>query len=216
MDKQFQWHPEQASTFAPAVDSLYFFLLAVTAFFTIGIFLMILYFGLKYRRRPGVRPVPVKTSNTLEYTWTVIPFLLTLVMFAWGAALYVHTQRPPEGAMEINVVGKQWMWKIQHPEGRREINELHVPLGRPIKLNLTSQDVIHDFSMPAFRVKQDIVPGRYVNEWFQPTQVGQYHLFCAEYCGTQHSGMIGYIYVMDPSKYQAWLSGSTADLPPAE
>jgi cytochrome c oxidase subunit 2 len=214
MNTNFQLWPDQASSFAPKVDALYIFLLAVTAFFTILIFTLIVYFGLKYRRRPGRKPQEIPTSHTLEITWSVIPFLITLVMFAWGAGLYVHMSRPPDDAMQIDVIGKQWMWKAQHPNGKREINELHVPLGRPVKLVMTSQDVIHSFFIPAFRVKQDVLPGRYTTEWFTATAVGEYHLFCAEYCGDQHSGMSGKVVVMDPAKYQSWLAGVPADEAP--
>src|SRR5436190_4608998 len=135
MDKGFQWWPEQASNFAPGIDQLYAFLIAVTAFFTLLLFVAIVYLALRYRRRPGgKRPQPVHTSHALELTWTVIPLVIVMVMFFWSARMYVQMQRPPDDAMVINVVGKQWMWKIQHPTGKREINELHVPLGRPIKL----------------------------------------------------------------------------------
>ena len=214
MDKDFQWWPDQASNFAPEVDSVFAYLMAVTVFFTVLIFVAIVYLALKYRRRPGVRPTPVHTSHTLELTWTVIPFLLCMVMFFWGAQVFVHMKTPPSDAMQIDVVGKQWMWKVQHPTGKREINELHVPLNRPIRLMMTSQDVIHSFYMPAFRVKQDVLPGRYTTQWFTPTKVGEYHLFCAEYCGTDHSRMIGKVVVMEPSDYQEWLAGSESGLSP--
>ena len=138
-----------------------------------------------------------------------------MVMFAWGAKLYVTIERPPADAMIIHVIGKQWMWKLQHPEGAQEINTLHIPVGRPVKLIMTSQDVIHSFYVPAFRTKQDVVPGRYTNEWFQATRSGRYHLFCAEYCGAQHSGMIGEVVAMEPADYQAWLAGTPPDVPPA-
>jgi len=130
--------------------------------------------------------------------------------------LYADMRRPPAaGALEINVTGKQWMWKVQHPGGQREIDELHVPAWRPVKLVMTSQDVIHDFSIPAFRVKQDVLPGSYVTQWFTATKPGEYHLFCAEYCGTMHSGMVGRVVVMPPAEYDAWLAGVTPDEPPA-
>jgi cytochrome c oxidase subunit 2 len=173
-----------------------------------------MYFSLKYRRRPGKKPQEVPTSHALEITWSVIPFLLTLVMFGWGAGLYIHMNRAPDDAMPIDVIAKQWMWKMQHPNGKREINELHIPMGRPIKLTMASQDVIHSFYIPAFRVKQDVVPGRYSSEWFTATKIGEYHIFCAEYCGDQHSGMIGKVVVMEPAKYQAWLAGTPADQAP--
>jgi cytochrome c oxidase subunit 2 len=200
--------PVQASTFAPDVDNLTMFLVAVSIFFTVLIFAAIFIFAIKYRRRseqelPGI----THTGLALEIVWSVIPFGLTMVMFTWGASILFKMSRPPENTKQIYVVGKQWMWKVQHMEGRREINELHVPVGRPIKLTMTSEDVIHSFYMPAFRVKLDVVPGRYGELWFEPTKTGKFHLFCAEYCGTKHSGMIGWIHVMEPQEYQAWLSG---------
>jgi cytochrome c oxidase subunit II len=201
--------PEQASTFAPNVDNLLFFLLAVSVFFSALIFFSIFYFAIKYRRR-SERELPrvVHGGMALEVVWSVIPFGLTMVMFAWGTSIFFKESRPPDNATQIYVVGKQWMWKLQHPEGQREINELHVPVGRPVKLVMTSEDVIHSFFVPAFRTKQDVVPGKYSTTWFEPTKVGKYHLFCAEYCGTNHSGMTGWIYVMEPQDYQTWLSGS--------
>jgi cytochrome c oxidase subunit 2 len=144
----------------------------------------------------------------LEITWTVIPFIISMVIFVWGASVYFAMSRPPDETLNIYVVGKQWMWKFQHLDGQREINELHVPVGRPVKLIMTSEDVIHDVFVPAFRVKADVIPGRYTNLWFQPTKPGRYHLFCAEYCGTRHSGMTGEVIVMEPSEFQAWLSGA--------
>ena len=200
--------PEQASTFAPDVDHLLFFLLAVSVFFTVLIFGAIFYFAIRYRRRSDQElPHVVHTGYALEVVWSVIPFGLTMVMFTWGTAIYFKESRPPDDALQIYGVGKQWMWKLQHMEGRREINELHVPMGRAVKITLTSEDVIHSFFVPAFRNKQDVVPGRYSTVWFRPTKPGKYHLFCAEYCGTKHSGMIGWIYVLEPQEYQAWLSG---------
>jgi cytochrome c oxidase subunit 2 len=215
IDRSFRLWPEKASTLAPRIDALFYFLLGVTAFFTLLIFVMILYLGLKYRRKAGSLPVQVHANIPLEIAWTVIPLVLVMIMFVWATSVYVSTQRAPAGAMEIHVIGKQWMWKTQHPEGPREINALHIPRGRPIKLIMTSQDVVHSFYIPAFRIKQDVLPGRYSTEWFEATQVGEYHLFCAEYCGAQHSGMIGSIVVMEPAKYQAWLAGAGSDEPMA-
>ncbi len=193
---------------AAAVDNLTYFLLAVATFFTLLIFGAIFYFAIRYRRRSEDElPRVVHTGLTLEILWTVIPFGITMIMFTWGANIFFRESRPPDNAMQIYVVGKQWMWKVQHMEGQREINELHVPVGRPVKLTMTSEDVIHSFYIPAFRIKQDVVPGRYSTEWFQASKPGKYHLFCAEYCGTKHSGMIGWIYAMEPQDYQAWLSG---------
>ncbi len=208
MGNRFPLFPDQASTVAPSVDHLLYYLLAVSAFFVVLIFSAIFYFAIKYRRRSDTElPPEIHGSTKLEITWSVIPFGLTMVMFAWGASVYFEMQRPPDQAIEIYVVAKQWMWKLQHKEGQREINELHIPMGTPVKLTMTSLDVIHSFYVPAFRTKMDVLPGRYTTTWFNPTKPGKYHLFCAEYCGTKHSGMIGWIHVMDPQEYQAWLSG---------
>jgi cytochrome c oxidase subunit 2 len=205
--------PPQASTMASQVDNLYFFLLSVSGFFAVLIAILVIVFAIRYRRRSeDDRPEPIHGSMALELTWTIIPFGLAMVMFFWGAHVYVSLARPPDDAMEVFAVGKQWMWKLQHMEGRREINELHVPVGRAIKVTMTSEDVIHSFYVPAFRIKQDAIPGRYTTAWFEATKVGTYHLFCAEYCGTEHAKMIGRVVVMEPAEYQAWLSaeGGTA------
>ncbi|HWB83322.1 MAG TPA: cytochrome c oxidase subunit II [Bryobacteraceae bacterium] len=200
--------PEQASTISVEVDHLLYFLLAVGVFFTILIFVAIFYFAIRYRRQSeNELPPPIHGGLTLEILWSVIPFGLTMVMFAWGASVFFKESRPPDNSTQIYVVGKQWMWKLQHMEGQREINTLHIPVGRPVKLTMTSEDVIHSFYVPAFRTKQDVVPGRYTTTWFTPTKPGKYHLFCAEYCGNGHSRMIGWVYVMSPQDYQDWLSG---------
>jgi cytochrome c oxidase subunit 2 len=204
--------PERASTIAGRVDALYFALLGISIFFSLLIAGLIVYFAIKYhRRKPDAIGEQIHGSMALEIAWTGIPFLITMVLFVWGASVYFAMARPPDETLNIYVVGKQWMWKFQHLDGQREINELHIPVGRPIKLITTSEDVIHDFFVPAFRVKADVIPGRYVSIWFQPTKPGRYHLFCAEYCGTRHSGMIGQIVVMEPSEYQTWLSGGAPE-----
>lgn len=204
--------PEQASTLSTEVDHLHYYLLAVAIFFSVGIFLAILFFAIRYRRR-SERELPrfQHTGVALEVLWSVIPFGLVMVMFTWGASVFFKGSRPPDNAHQIYVVGKQWMWKTQHLGGQREINELHVPVGRPIKLTMTSEDVIHSFYIPAFRIKQDVLPGRYTTLWFEPTKTGKYELFCAEYCGTKHSGMTGWIYVMEPDEFQAWLGGGAPE-----
>jgi cytochrome c oxidase subunit 2 len=202
------FQPEQASSVAKGVDHLYFFLTFITLFFTAIIFLTIFYFAVKYRRRSDEeRPAEIAGSVPLELAWTLIPTLLTVVIFIWGSSLYFRNARPPRASTEIFVVGKQWMWHLQHSEGAREINELHVPVGVPIQLTMTSEDVIHDFYIPAFRIKKDVLPGRYSSIWFQATKIGAYHFFCAQYCGAEHSGMIGWVYVMSPADYAQWLSG---------
>jgi len=204
--------PERASTMAGRVDALYFFLLAVAVFFSLLIAGLIVYFAIKYRRRsPDGVGANIHSGLLLELTWTVIPLLITMVIFVWGASVFFAMSTPPPETLNIYVVGKQWMWKFQHLDGQREINELHVPLGRAVKLIMTSEDVIHDVFVPAFRIKADVLPGRYTNIWFQATKPGRYHLFCAEYCGTRHSGMIGEVTVMEPSEYQTWLSGGTGE-----
>lgn len=203
--------PDEASTMAGRVDALYFYLLAVSAFFTVLIFVTLAIFAVKYRRSQHSVPVPIEGSLLLEIAWSVIPLGLAMVMFVWGASVFFSMNRPPRGALEIYAVAKQWMWKFEHVDGRREINELHVPVGRDVRITMISQDVIHSFYVPAFRVKQDVLPGRYTTIWFQATKPGSYHLFCAEYCGTSHSGMIGRVVVMEPAQYQLWLAGSTGE-----
>jgi cytochrome c oxidase subunit II len=200
----------RASTTAGSVDALYIFLVLLSAFMSVAIFLMITVFALRYRRRAGQQAQQIEGSNILELTWSAVPLAVFMVIFVWGAIIFFQERTPPRGAAEIYVVAKQWMWKLQHEEGQREINELHVPVGRDVKMIMTSQDVIHSFYVPAFRIKQDVLPGRYTTAWFHATRPGTYHLFCAEYCGTQHSGMIGQVVVMEPAQYQAWLTGGAA------
>ena len=208
---KFQLFPVQASTLAPEVDHLLYFLLAVSTFFTLLIFGAIFYFAIRYRRRSEHElPHVAHTGYTLEIVWSVIPFGLTMVMFTWGASIFFNASKPPNDAIQIYAVGKQWMWKLEHVEGQREINELHIPVGRPVRITMASEDVIHSFFVPAFRTKQDVVPGTYTTTWFTATKTGKYHLFCAEYCGTRHSAMIGWIYVMEPADYEAWLGGGAA------
>jgi cytochrome c oxidase subunit II len=202
------FQPPPASSIAGEVDQLYYLLTGITIFFSVLIFSIIFYFMVKYRRRSEDDiPPETHTSMALELTWTIIPSLICVVLFVWASALYVRESRPPASATEIFVIGKQWMWHLQHPEGPREINELHVPVDVPVKITMTSQDVIHDFYVPAFRVKKDALPGRYTSLWFDPTEIGTYHLFCAQYCGTNHGEMIGWVYVMSAKDYAAWLAG---------
>jgi cytochrome c oxidase subunit 2 len=207
MFDNFPLWPDRASTTAGNVDALYIFLLIVTALMTALIFTAVIYFAARYRRRAGVLAEQIEGSTPLELTWSIIPLFVFLAIFAWGAVVFFKSRTPPRDSTEVYVVAKQWMWKLEHAEGQREINELHVPVGRDVKLIMTSQDVIHSFYIPAFRIKQDVLPGRYTVEWFRATKPGTYHLFCAEYCGTQHSGMIGSIVVMEPAQYAAWMSG---------
>jgi len=209
MLNNFPLWPQQASTLAGHVDALYIFLLIVTGMMALLVFVCIIFFAARYRHRPGVRAEQIEGSNALEITWSAIPFLIFMVIFVWGALVYFKERTPPTDASEVYVVAKQWMWKVEHAEGQREINELHVPVGRDVKLIMTSQDVIHSFYIPAFRIKQDVLPGRYSVEWFRATKPGIYHLFCAEYCGTQHSGMVGSVVVQEQAQYEAWMNGGS-------
>src|SRR5262245_8699645 len=200
--------PEAASTMAARVDALYFFLIGLTVFFSLLIASLIVYYAVRFRRRsPDSVGARIEGGFVLELTWTIIPLFVVLFIFAWGASIFFAMSRPPAETLNVYVVGKQWMWKFQHLDGQREINELHVPVGRAVRMIMTSEDVIHDLFVPAFRVKADVLPGRYTSIWFQPTKPGRYHLFCAAYCGTKHSGMIGEVVVMDSTEYQSWLSG---------
>jgi cytochrome c oxidase subunit 2 len=208
MFSNFPLFPQQASTVAGEVDALYFFVVAIAAFFSLLIAALIAFFAVRYRRRhPGEVGAAIHGSLALELVWTAIPFVIAMVIFGWGASVYFKLYRAPRGAIEIYAVGKQWMWKFQHLDGQREINELHVPVGRSVRITMGSEDVIHSLFIPAFRVKMDVVPGRATTLWFQATKPGKYHLFCTEYCGTKHSGMIGWVYAMEPAAFQSWLSG---------
>ena len=211
MFTNFPFFPQQASEQAGQIDALYFFLVAVTGFFALLIAIFVVVFAIKFHRKHDDEVGEViHGSLALELLWTIIPLGITMVMFVWGAQVFFHMTRPPKGAMEIYVVGKQWMWKAQHMDGAREINELHVPVGRPVKLIMGSEDVIHSFFIPDFRVKADVVPGRYNTMWFTATKPGRYHIFCTQYCGTKHSAMIGWVTAMAPADYQAWLSGGSS------
>jgi cytochrome c oxidase subunit II len=209
MLNNFPLWPEQASTMAHRVDALYIFLLIVTGMMALLVCTLLIFFAARFRHRPGVPAEQIEGSTALEVTWTAIPFFVFMVIFVWGAVVYFTERTPPRDATEVYVVAKQWMWKLEHAEGQREINELHVPVGRDVKLIMTSQDVIHSFFIPAFRIKQDVLPGRYTTAWFKATKPGTYHLFCAEYCGTQHSGMVGDIVVLEPAQYEAWINGGS-------
>jgi len=216
MGKEFRLFPEQASVLAGEIDKLYFLLIGMSIFFALLVFFLIYIFAVRYRRRSEDEvPRQIPGLVQLEIAWSVIPFILCLGVFAWGAKLYYEAYTPPEDALEIYVVGKQWMWHLQHPTGQREINTLHVPKDTPVKLTMATEDVIHSFYIPAFRIKKDVVPGRYSTMWFQATKVGVYHLFCAEYCGAKHSAMGGSIIVMEPVEYERWLSGGGSDETPA-
>jgi cytochrome c oxidase subunit 2 len=213
----FPWLPEQASTIASQVDLLLVVLIALSGFFTAIVVALIIYFGIKYRRGSYAdRSAAPTTSLRLELGWIGGLLFLSLGTYIWATIIYFNMSRPPQNAQEIYVVGLQWMWKFQHPNGQQEINELHVPTGRPVRLIMASEDVIHSLYIPAFRLKYDVIPGRYTSLWFEASRTGEYHLFCAEYCGTQHSGMIGKVIVQEPRQYQEWLSGTQAGAPLAK
>jgi cytochrome c oxidase subunit 2 len=199
--------PHEASTTAEQTDHIYFFLCGLSVLVMAIVFLPMVFFLFKYRRgRKANRELPNWNTNKIEVTWTAIPTMIAMGLFVWGARVYFYEEVPPPDTMEINVIGKQWMWKIQHQEGESEINALHVPVNRAIKLTLASEDVIHSFFVPAFRVKQDVVPGRFTTEWFEPTRIGNYHFYCSEYCGAGHAEMQGTVYVMSPNDFQNWLA----------
>ena len=191
---------------APVVDNLYFFILAVTAFFALLVVVLVLYFAVKYRDDTGLKVgAPITGSIPLEIGWSLVPFFVAMAIFVWATVVFFQVVRPPDQTLEIYATGKRWMWRFQHLDGQREINQLHVPVGRAVKITFTSEDVLHDLYIPVFRVKADAIPGRYSSIWFKATKTGDFHIFCAEYCGTRHSGMIGTVYVMEPNDYQAWL-----------
>ena len=216
MSFQLPFFPEQASSFASEWDALTLWLIGMASFFSLLIGVMVIGFAIRYRRRSSDEVGSnFHESPLLEITWTVIPLLIVLFTYAWGAKVFFRLYRPPAGAIEYHVTGKQWMWKTQHPTGQREINELHLPIGQPVRLTMTSEDVIHSFYVPAFRAKADVIPGRYTTMWFTPTKLGRYHLFCAEYCGTEHSRMIGWVTVMTNEEYQAWLASVPVPATPA-
>lgn len=206
----FPLFPEQASTVAGHVDTLYLGLVVLTGSVSLLIWIVIFYFAIKYRRRPDNELAQEQEPPAaLEMAWMIIPGIIFMVIFVWGAWVYFRIQRVPANAIEVYATGRQWMWKFQHQTGQREINTLHVPVNRPVKITMASEDVIHSLWFPAFRVKNDVLPSRYRTMWFTATKTGKFHIFCAEYCGTQHSGMIGSVIVMEPTEYQRWLAGGT-------
>jgi cytochrome c oxidase subunit 2 len=210
----FVFMPPAASAYASQIDTLLWTITAVAGAVALGVFVLLIKFSVQYRRAAGEGLAPADSpprqrQRALEITWITLPLLIFLAFFVWAARLYFQYERPPGQPLELYVVAKQWMWKLEHPNGRREINELHVPRGRAIKLVMTSQDVIHSFYVPAFRVKRDVVPGRFAILWFTPDRTGEYRLFCAEYCGTDHSRMDGRVVVMEPNAYARWLSAGT-------
>ena len=204
--------PREASTIAPYADALYFFLIGMTLTGLLLVGILVFGFSIRYRKERSPVATQVEGSTLLEATWTIIPLAIFLVTFVRGALLYFRIDNPPTNAMNIYVVGKQWMWKAEHPGGQHEINALHVPAGRPVQLTMISQDVFHSFSIPDFRVKREVIPGRYSTVWFNATTPGTYHIFCTQYCGTKHSGMIGEVTVLTPADYEKWTQESTSGM----
>src|SRR5579859_4358188 len=210
--QHFPLFPPEASQIAPEADALFFFLVLISLVGLTVVVLLIVGFSILYSKERHPQAVQIEGSTLLETTWTIIPLGLFLIVFVWGALIYFRVYTPPANALNIYVVGKQWMWKVEHPGGQHEIDALHIPTGVPIQLTLISQDVFHSFSIPAFRVKREAIPGRYTSEWFEATQVGTYHIFCTQYCGTNHSAMIGDIVVLSPDDYKKWLANSTSGM----
>lgn len=206
----FRLFPEAATTAAERVDWMFLAMVLLCGTVALILTFLTVFFCIRYRKdSPAKRSDPPLQGLRMEIAWILIPLTLFLGMFAWAAYDYSRLYQAPKDAIPVFVVAKQWMWKLEHRNGRREIGELHVPLGQPIKLVMTSQDVIHSFFVPAFRIKQDVVPGRYTSIWFRPTKLGEFHLLCAEYCGTEHSMMRGRVVVMPPDEYAAWLQAGT-------
>jgi cytochrome c oxidase subunit II len=206
----FSLFPPEASKIAPEMDALFFFMVLVSLVGLTLVVLLLVSFSLLYNKKRHPVATQIEGSTLLEATWTIIPLGLFLIMFVWGALLYFRIYTPPANAMNIYVVGKQWMWKAEHPGGQHEIDSLHIPINQPVQLTIISQDVFHSFSIPAFRVKREAVPGRYTTVWFEATATGTYHLFCTQYCGTNHSQMIGDVVVMTPDDFKQWLASSTS------
>ena len=211
--------PQQGSTIAYFHDWVFYVLVVLTIIFTVIVYGMVVFFAVKYRRGSKVNRHQEHHENLLlEISWTVIPTILGLVMFFVGAKLFIEMRTSPKDGEDIYVVGKQWMWHMQHSNGVRENNTLHVPVGKPVRLTLISQDVLHAFYVPDFRQQIHVVPGRYTTLWFTAVKPGKYPLYCAMYCGTQHSEMGGYVYAMPPKEYAEWLSngGNDAEAMPME
>ena len=204
--------PQSASSIAGEWNWLFWMLVALCGFVAAAIAVVLITWTIRYHRKSeNELPRQIEGNYKLDTAWTIIPLFILFGIYGWASKMYFEIERPPNNARTIYVVGKQWMWKLQYTTGQREINALHVPVGEPIKLVMTSQDVIHSFYIPAFRVKQDVLPRRYTTLWFQATKAGRYHLFCAEYCGTKHSGMIGWVYAMEPHDFQIWLEHGGAE-----
>src|ERR1700738_1648045 len=204
--------PPEASAISPYMDAFYFFLIAISAVGMIAVIILVFGFSIMFRKEKNPQATHIEGSTLLEATWTIIPLALFMVCFVWGALLYFRIYNPPTNAMNIYIVGKQWMWKAEHPGGQHEINALHVPTGGNVQLTMISQDVFHSFSIPDFRVKREGIPGRYSTVWFNATTPGTYHIFCTQYCGTNHSVMIGEVKALSPDDSQKWTQQSTSGM----
>jgi cytochrome c oxidase subunit 2 len=204
--------PPTASTYAGQLNDFFWVMVALCGTIAVAIAIFIICCAIKYHRKdPDELPQQITGNHKVEYTWTILPLIIFLGMFGWGAKCYFEVEQPPPDTIDVFVLAKQWMWKVEHPDGIREINTLHIPVGRAVRLTMISEDVIHDFFVPAFRTKQDVLPRRYTTTWFKATKAGKYHIFCAEYCGTKHSGMIGWLYAMNPHDYQLWVQQGGAE-----
>jgi cytochrome c oxidase subunit II len=202
----------QASSIAVQIDAFFWSMIGLCALVALGVIVAIVFYGVRYRRGSEAdRSGRHREDFGVELTWTLVPFALFLAAFVWSLSIFAMARTPPADARTVYVVAKQWMWKVEHPGGQREINTLHVPIGEPVRLTMTSQDVIHSFYVPAFRVKQDVLPGRYTQLWFIATQLGRFPLLCTQYCGTDHSHMGGAVVVMRPAEYARWLEGSASN-----
>ncbi|ARA93522.1 cytochrome c oxidase subunit II [Rhodothermaceae bacterium RA] len=201
------WLPEQASTLAPEIDALFYFVKWVSLIIFVGVVAAMLYFMFKYRRRDAAeRPVPVKESKLIEISWVVVPTILVLIVFVWGFQGFIKLNVAPPEAYQITVRAKKWLWEFEYPNGTTTVGEVHVPVGRPVRLNMSSEDVLHSFFVPAFRVKHDVLPNRYTSVWFEATRADTFQVFCTEYCGTQHSGMLAKVIVHPEAEFREWLN----------
>lgn len=206
--------PPQRSTLAEGTDALFNFINVTSIILLIGITFAIIYFAWKYRRRSENDVTPVITHNSaLEITWSVIPLILVMIVFGWGLSGYVNLTTPPDDSYEIRVVGKSWLWEFHYETGHVSVNELHVPVNRPVKLVMISDDVLHSLYIPDFRVKMDVLPNRYTQLWFEATEVGESVVFCTEYCGSAHSNMLATAFVHTQEDFETWLeiAGSADD-----
>ncbi|WP_428484791.1 cytochrome c oxidase subunit II [Rhodopila sp.] len=203
--------PPSASAAAVDTDHLILAFTVLTLVLVLPIFVGFTWFAIVYRNgRPANRKHAESHSERIELSWMIIPFLLTLFFFVWGAWSFDTHRHPPANAMQISAIGRQWMWKFEHPGGQAEINNLHLPAGQPIVINMISQDVIHSLYIPAMRIQMETLPDRYTLIWFNSDRPGTYRLYCSEYCGTDHSNMDGLLTIMKPADYQAWLAQSSS------